>query len=224
VLPGDDIKRSKQMDGRRGFVALVVGLMALYFVPAAHAEDAKRIGVVNVSRVFNAYQKVKDVQEKMEALFNAERSAIEKDGIQLKSWEDKLKLDPRDPKTNMDFFREIQKFDLAKLELDLRFRKLAEEVEKKRKEEMKGVLKDIKAAIAGVGTGDRYDLVLRAPEFDDDFDPNKSPQDAKNEPQSAAELVRKFRENPVLYFSQGVDVTQKVIDTLNTDYKKAGPK
>ena len=212
------------MDGRRGFVALFLGLVALNFVPVAHAEDAKRIGVVNVSRVFNAYQKVKDVQEKMEALFNAERSAIEKDGIQLKSWEDKLKLDPRDPKTNMDFFREIQKFDLAKLELDLRFRKLAEEVEKKRKEEMKGVLKDIKAAIAGVGTGDRYDLVLRAPEFDDDFDPNKSPADNKNEPQSAAELVRKFRENPVLYFSQGVDVTQKVIDTLNTDYKKAGPK
>lgn len=210
------------MNGRRGLAAFLLGCLAFYFVPAAHAEDAKRIGVVNVSRVFNAYQKVKDVQDKMEKLFNAERSAIEKDGIQLKTWEDKLKLDPRDPKTNLDFFREIQKFDLAKLELDMRFRKLAEEVEKKRKEEMKSVLKDIKVAIASVGASDKYDLVLRAPEFDDDFDPTK-PAENKNEPQSAAELVRKFRENPVLYFSQGVDVTQKVIDALNSGYKNAAP-
>ena len=62
-------------------------------------------------------------------------------------------------------------------------------------------------------------MVLRAPEFDEEFDPSKKGEEAKNEPQSAAELVRKFRENPVLFFSQGVEVTQKVIDKLNTDYR-----
>ena len=45
----------------------------------ARAEEAaKRIAVVNVARVFNAYQRVKDVQEKMEKLFDAEHKAIEK--------------------------------------------------------------------------------------------------------------------------------------------------
>jgi Skp family chaperone for outer membrane proteins len=212
------------MSSRGVVVTLVVSCLALSFGSVARAEDAKRIAVVNVSRVFSAYQKVKDVQDKMEKLFSTERNAIEKDGVELKKYEDKLRLDPRDPKTSVDFFKEVQRFELAKLELDMRFRKLAEDVEKKRKDEMKDVLNKIKMTIRNVGTAENYDLVLRAPEFDDEFDPNKTKEEKeKAEPQSAAELVRKFRENPVLYFSQGVDVTQKVIDKLNEDYKKATP-
>ena len=41
---------------------------------------------------------------------------------------------------------------------------------------------------------------------------------------AAAELVLKFRENPVLYFATGVDITQKVIEKLNENYKKTAPK
>lgn len=202
-------------------VVLVLGMVASA-LPQAHAEE-RRIGVVNVSRVFNAYQKVKDVQEKMEKLFEAERNNIQKEGLDLKKWQDRLSVETRDPKKDMNLFKELQRFELAKMELDVRFQNLAQEVEKKRKEEMKMVLNDIKASIRAVGTGDKFDLVLRAPEFEDEFDPNKQPNDQQNEMQSAAELVRKFRENPVLFFNQGVDVTQKVIDKLNGDYKAAGP-
>jgi Skp family chaperone for outer membrane proteins len=212
---------------RKTVAAMVLAFLVLgSFQSELRAEDAKRIAVVNVSRVFNAFVRVKDVQEKMEKLFDADRKAIEQQGNDLKKWEDRLRVDPRDPKTNVDFFKEVQKFDLAKLELDMKFRKLAEEVEKKRKDEMKLVLNDIKAAIRSIGTAEHFDLVLRAPEFDDEFDPAKAAADKKdnpNEPQSAAELVRKFRENPVLFFSQGVDVTQKVLDKLNGDYKKTSP-
>ncbi|HEY3323590.1 MAG TPA: OmpH family outer membrane protein [Planctomycetota bacterium] len=195
-------------------------------VSGVRAEDAKRIGVVNVSRVFNSYEKVKVVQDKMEKLFDADRKSIATAGDDLKKWEDKIRVDPRDPKANVEFFQEIQKFELTKLQLEMRFRKLSEEVEKRRKDEMKSVLNDIKAAIRTVGTAEKFDLVLRAPEFDEDFDPAKAANPAekeRNEPQSAAELVRKFRENPVLYFSQGVDVTQPVIDKLNGDFKKTAP-
>jgi len=207
------------MDCSRFSKIVVLACAILLAQSGLRAEDVRRIGVVNVSRVFNSYAKVKDVQERMEKLFDADRKGIEKDGTDLKKWEDRLKVDPRDPKTNLEFFQEIQKFDLAKLQLDLRFRKLAEEVEKRRKDEMKAVLNDIKAAIRAVGTAEKFDLVLRAPEFDDEFDPKRAAgEENKNEPQSAAELVRKFRENPVLYFSQGVDVTQKVVDKLNADF------
>jgi Skp family chaperone for outer membrane proteins len=169
---------------------------------------------------------VKDVQEKMEKLFESQRNNIQKDGLDLKKWQDRLSVDPRDPKTNIEMFQEIQRFELTKMQLDIRFQNLAKDVEIKRKEEMKQVLNDIKAAIRNVGTAEKFDLVLRAPEFDDEFDPNKAADKDKKEQeeaQSAAELVRKFRENPVMYFSQGVDVTQKVIDRLNIDYKAAAP-
>ncbi len=206
-----------------GVVIVLVGCMLLG--AGVRAEDARRIAVVNVSRVFNAYDKVKYVQEKMEKTFDADRKMIEKDGTELKKWEDRIKVDPRDPKSNLEFFKEIQRFELGKMELESRFRKLAEDVEKRRKEEMKLVLNDIRAAIRAIGTSEKYDLVLRAPEFDEDFDPTKNANaDKSNEPQSAAELVRKFRENPVLYFSTGVDVTQLVIDKLNGDFKKTTPQ
>lgn len=204
-------------------VAILMGTMALSM--DVRAAEERRIGVVNVSRVFNSFQKVKDVQEKMEKLFETQRNNIQKDGLDLKKWQDRLSVDPRDPKTNIEMFQEIQRFELTKMQLDIRFQNLAKDVEKQRKEEMKQVLNDIKAAIRNVGLAEKFDLVLRAPEFDDEFDPNKAAEKKKEEDelQSAAELVRKFRENPVMYFSQGVDVTQKVVDRLNADYKANSP-
>lgn len=194
----------------------------------ARAEDgAKRIGVVNVSRVFNAYQKVKDVQDKMTRLFDTERKSIEKEGQDLKKRQTEIEVDPGNPKTDLVLFQKIQALELDKMKLEMRFQKLAQQVEDQRKNEMKAVLNEIKNAIRVVGTAEKFDLVLRAPEFEDEFDPTKATmkdKEEKNEPQSAADLVRKFRENPVLFFSTGVDVTQKVIEQLNEDFKKAMQK
>ena len=189
----------------------------------ASAEDAKRIAVVNVSRVFDAYAKVKDIEDKMKKLFEPEKKALESEERELKRREDALRVDPRDPKTNLEFFREIQAFELAKMQLELKGRELIKRVEERRKNEMKAVLNDIKAAIRTVGTTEKYDLVLRAPEFEEVFDPGRAGA-ADNEVHSAAELVRKFRENPVLYFSQGVDVTDNVIARLNDEYKADATK
>ncbi|MCY3021880.1 MAG: OmpH family outer membrane protein [Planctomycetota bacterium] len=215
------------MIGRRGGVA--AGVLACTVLclgqQAAQAEDGgKRIAVVNVARVFGAYQKVADVQDKMKKLYDKEHEAIQAEGVELKKRQDDIQVDPRNPKTNLEFFQKIQQFELDKMKLELRFQKLAQEVEEKRKNEMRAVLNDIKNAIRAVGTAEKFDLVLRAPEFDDEFDPSKASakdkeEKEKNEAQSAADLVRKFRENPVLFFSTGVDVTQKVIEKLNADYK-----
>jgi len=207
-----------------GIVSLGIAMLP----QTARAEDGmKRIGVVNVSRVFNAYEKVKDVQKRMESAFETEQKAIQKEGADLKVRENEIQIDQR-PRTDLVFFQKVQAFELDKLKLEVRFQKLAQQVEEQRKNEMKGVLNDIKNVIRIVGTGEKFDLVLRAPEFEDEFDPAKAAvkdkeKEERKEPESAADLVRKFRENPVLYFSSGVDVTQKVIDKLNGDYKKAAP-
>jgi len=211
---------------RSGAALLVCAFMMLGSTPRVQAEDAKRIGVVNVSQVFNAYVKVKEVQEKLEKLFEADRKAIDKKAKDLKALEEKLRLDPRDPKRDVSFFKEFQNFELAKMQLEIEYQDLFKRVEEKRRDEMKGVLNDIKTAIRAIGTQEKYDLILRAPEFEDEFDPKGSAEEnkAREESRSAAELVRKFRENPVMYFSQGVDVTGKVIAKLNDDYKAAPVK
>lgn len=203
------------------FRGSLLAVLFLCVCTAVKAEETKRIAVVNVSLVFKAFQKVKDVQSKMEKLFEPDKKAIEADGQKLKAWEDKMRVDGRDPKVDIDFFRQIQQFELAKMELEKKFRDLREKVESQRKDEMKGVLKDIKNAIRDVGTREKFDLVLRAPEFDEDIvvGGEKTAAEKEEEPRSATELVRRFRENPVLYFAQGVDVTSKVIAKLNDDYR-----
>jgi Skp family chaperone for outer membrane proteins len=205
----------------RTVLALVV--LSVLAAPAVRAEDAgKRIAVVNVSRVFNAYQRVGDVQKKMEQLFEPDRKAIQKESDELKKQEDFIRMSPKDPKKDVDFFKQIQQFELHKMEVDLKFQDLYQKVEDKRRDEMKTVLNEIKGAIRFVGSQEKFDLILRAPEFDDEFDADKKADDKKKEEESktAAELVRRFRENPVMYFSQGVEVTDKVIAKLNDDYKK----
>ena len=209
------------MNCGRGLMAvLVLFVSGLMIAPAAvKAEDSKRIAVVNVSRVFAAYQRVKDVQQKMESLFEPDRKVIEKENAELKKQEDIIRLNPSDPKKDINFFKQIQQFELRKAELEMKFQELYVRVEEKRKEEMKKVLNEIKAAIRTVGTAEKFDLILRAPEFDDEFDAEKKGEEKKDEPKSAADLVRRFRENPVMFFSQGVEVTDKVISKLNDDYK-----
>jgi Skp family chaperone for outer membrane proteins len=206
---------------------VLCGLLAMSATPRAQSADegAKRIGVVNVSQIFAAYVKVKDVQDKLVNLFDADRKAIEAKGKELKKLEERLRLDPRDPKRDISFFREFQGFELQKMQLENDYQELARRVEEKRTSEMKEVLNRIKAAIRAIGTSEKFDLILRAPEFEDEFDPKATPEANKEheDSKSAAELVRKFRENPVMYFSQGVDVTGKVITKLNDDYKAETP-
>lgn len=207
--------------GRSSVLCAVVMLTSAMLLPqAVRAEEtSKRIAVVNVSRVFAAYQRVKDVQTKMESLFEPDRKGIEKESADLKKQEDIIRLNPSDPKKDINFFKQIQQFELKKAELDVKFQDLYQRVEDRRKDEMKKVLNEIKAAIRSVGTAEKFDLILRAPEFDDEFDEKKTADEKKEEPKSAADLVRRFRENPVMYFSQGVEVTDKVITKLNDDYK-----
>jgi Skp family chaperone for outer membrane proteins len=218
------------MDLRRGWRS-VAGVLVLVFAASvlvsgtARAEDTRRIAVVNVTNIFKAYLKVKDIQDKMERQFLAERNALDKEETDLKVWGDKLKLDGL-PEDNPDKFRSMQQFDLARFEFERRAKKLVADVEEQKKKEMKAVLNDIKAAIRAIGDKENFSLVLRAPEVDEEFDPNaKDDKDkkAREAAQSAGELVQRFRENPVLYFAQGVDLTDKIIEKLNSEYKATAP-
>lgn len=194
------------------------------WIEAEAADAAKRIGVVSVSRVFKAYKKVADVQKTLEAEFDPRKRDLEERGKKLKEWESNIKL-KGPPGANRERVVEIQKFELQKFDLEKDFRKLAMDVEKKRMGEMKQVLREIRGAIKAVALAGQYDLILRAPEYDEEGNPVTPTEeaDAKNKAKSSAELVRRFRENPVLYYSSGVDVTQTVIAKLNKDYAATKP-
>src|SRR4029079_4898136 len=93
--------------------------------------------------------------------------------------------DQNDPKA----FRAKLDLEQRKFDYKQRMTELLTKIEERRKKEMKAVLEEIKIAISQVGRIKKYDLILRAPEFDD-FDANPaSKQEDKDKARTARELV-----------------------------------
>ncbi len=206
--------------------AMLVALAGICFVGAAKAED-KRIAVVNVSEVFSRYARVKDVQEVLQKEFKPKQDEMEADQRNLKKWKDRIETKSLevDPKKDKDLFADQLKLQQATFDFQNKYEDLLRQVEERRKNEMKSVLMEIRRAIATTGKQEKYELVLRAPEYDDVFDPAKAGEKDKNdEATSAAELVRRFRDNPVLFFASNVNITNQVVEMLNADYKAAPKK
>jgi outer membrane protein len=204
-------------------LGLLVGVCRT--APAQAGGEARRIAVVNVSRVFKAYQKVRDVQTRLKDRFEAKRAELERERKDLSDAMDKFQRRQGSETMTHEMFLEGQKLQLRDFELKERFEELAKSIEKARMDEMKQVLKEIRAAIRELGQAERYDVILRAPEYDEQGNPEVVADEENPEqqaPKSAAELVRRFRENPVLYFATGVDITEQVSAKLNADYQKAG--
>jgi len=195
------------------------------------AEGAKRIGVVNVSRVFQASQKVQQIQKRLKEQFEGKRTELDRKRKELEEDMMKVKAIQRNMTQGnvteeKNIFARVQDLQAREFDLKIQIREVGMTVEKVRMEEMKQVLKEIRAAIREVGMKERFDLIMRAPEYDDEGLPavaaGEDDEQTKIAPKSASELVRRFRENPVLYFASGVDITEQVITKLNTDFAKTG--
>ncbi|HLX62246.1 MAG TPA: OmpH family outer membrane protein [Planctomycetota bacterium] len=200
--------------------ALMVAATMVLVQGIARAED-RRIAVVSVSDVFAQYQRVKAVQDKLASEYKPKQDELQKKEREVKQHKERIEVDLR-PKNDPALFREKIALEQEIFDLQSEYDKLTEEVEKRRKTEMQAILTEIKRAISDIGKGDKYDLVLRAPEYGIDFDPVKAGQPRTgDEAVTAAELVRRFRDNPVLYYAPDTDITQKVITKLNADYKPA---
>jgi Skp family chaperone for outer membrane proteins len=183
---------------------------ACLWAPRAAVSEELRIGVVDVSRVFKSYARVKDVSERMQKLYGDKEKALVDRRKRLKEWEGRLKLDTRG-KDDPDFFEEFQKLERERFLLERDYKKLADEVEDRKTGEMRQVLNDIRNAIAAAAKEARLHVVLKALEFE---------SDEQEQPRTAEGLVRQFRSNSVLYHSPSVDITKQVIDLLNAGYKE----
>jgi len=216
----------------RVLIALLAAAVWCGAVRVAHAEagESKRIGIVNVSRVFKAYAKVQDIQNKLKNQYKGQQTEMEQRGNQLKEASARLKeaqeqVKPENLELQRKLFVQFQDLQMKEFELNLDLRNLREKIEKEKMDQMKQVLKEIRAAIREVAQSERVEIVLRAPEYGESGEPLEVMDDENPDqqaPKSAAELVRRFRENPVLFFTTGVDITGKVMDKLNNDYKAAG--
>ena len=210
---------------KQAMVCMALAVITAAMVSGAARAEDKRIAVVNVSDVFGRYDRVKDVQDKLQKEYEPQQKKIQAKERDLKLWKDRIENDAvlKDPKTDPGLFADQLKLQQAAFDFQIEYNSLLKDVEERRKNEMKLVLSDIRKAISTIGKQEKFDLVLRAPEYTGEFDMEKAAgKKGADEAVSAAELVRRFRDNPVLFFASGVDITEKVIEMLNTDYKAKG--
>ncbi|MBN1809182.1 MAG: OmpH family outer membrane protein [Planctomycetes bacterium] len=173
------------------------------------AEDEKpalRIGVVNFARVFEEYKKTADINKKMGEKFDAPATDIMRRGQELAERQEKLRMDTR-PKDDPGLITDIQRWNYDKARLDKEHRDLVVKRLKFNFVYTKQVLAEINEAIRRYAKSKDYDLVLKY-------------QPPTEEANTYESFMRQFNANPVFYFSAATDITEWILQLLNTAYER----
>ncbi len=227
--------------GRFGAVA---GLLALAVVlSGGAAAGEQKLAIVNVSLVFEKYDKVPDVQRKIDAGYQEKKDELNKRATELAKRNKDVEQFFNQQTQSEEVFNLVQRLRKEQFLFERDLGALNADIQRDYTREMRAVLTDIRVAVRAVADKGGYDLVLRSPDADDpevkDADPNQPPSPAARDnktylelvaPRTADELVERFNRNPVLFGARPVDITKDVLAKLNDDYLKrsigigTGPK
>ncbi len=187
---------------RAGFLIVAAGLLS------SAALGQMRVASVDVVKVYNDYQRQRDLQDQLRAV--QERLQAENDQRRQKIEQLQAQVDamqPTDPNYNM------RARELLALQID--YKNWAEINQAALTREV-GVwtaelYKDILKAVAEIAEKENFDMVF----YRDEFDPQTV------DPQQIREQIRNRK---LLYARNSTDLTQKLVEKLNADYKAQPPR
>ncbi|MEE9605496.1 MAG: OmpH family outer membrane protein [Candidatus Scalindua sp.] len=186
------------------FLTFLVGFTILKMIPANAVAEGLKIGVVDISGVFEKYQKRKDLDQELkdlEAQLQNEINKKRKDMINLDEETQLLDLGSESRRKNEELL------ERKSVELD-GYAKFAErQLLRRYKEFFETVYDAVVKGVETIGKKEGFDLIIK-----------------KEEPElksgQISDLQFKIGIRTVLYHSKSVDVTSKVIEALNAHYLK----
>ncbi len=186
------------------FLTFLVGFTILKMIPANAVAEGLKIGVVDISGVFEKYQKRKDLDQELkdlEAKLQNEINKKRKDMINLDEETQLLDLGSESRRKNEELL------ERKSVELD-GYAKFAErQLLRRYKEFFETVYDAVVKGVETIGKKEGFDLIIK-----------------KEEPElksgQISDLQFKIGIRTVLYHSKSVDVTSKVIEALNAHYLK----
>jgi len=189
-------------------IGWVVGLTAAGFFPLslAQAEDGVRVGVIDVAKVFGDYQMTSD----LESVFDGEQKKVgEQRDARRKDLETQRKaLEAFVPGTpdHKERYEQMVRADVEfQVWLGMQDRFLKDEHMRR----LRQIYEDVRLAVKAVADKRGLELVLT-------FD-----QLTTEAPDSVA-LRQQILLQKVIYFSDRIDVTTEVLQTVNESYLKKG--
>lgn len=128
--------------------------------PAAAADAGLKIGVVDTERIMRESAPADRVKKKIEKEFAGRDQDLQKLAKQAKDMQTALE---KDGVTLSDSDRQAKERDLAALTRDLqrKDRELREDFNRRRNEELSGMLEQINKAIRKLAESEKYDLILQ---------------------------------------------------------------
>jgi len=169
---------------------------------------AFKIGVVDVSRVFDGYKKRDDLNVRLEEFRRQKAQDIETLRAEVGRLGDKIQLLVSGTDERKTVEQELSK---KRVELEAARQVAAEEVEKKYRDFLVEVYKDISDAARLYGEAQGYDLILKTETLDMETD-------------STPDLQLLLSTQKILYYSPSLDITEILIQNLNTKYEASKPE
>jgi Skp family chaperone for outer membrane proteins len=186
------------------FLTFLIGFTFLKMVPVNAVAEGIKIGVVDISGVFEKYEKRKDLDQELKDLekkFQDEINKKRKDMINLDEETQLLDLGSESRRKNEELL------ERKNVELE-GYAKFAErQLLRRYKESFETIYGAVIKGVEAIGAKEGFDLIIKKEEPD-----LKSGQ--------ISDLQFKIGIRTVLYHSKAVDVTSRVIEALNAHYLK----
>lgn len=197
------------------------------------AEEEQKLAVVNVSLVFEKYDKVANVQRKIDNDTKEKKEELSKRATDLAKRNKEIEQLFNQENQTEEVFNMVQRLRKDQFHFERDLTALNMDIQKAYTSQMRDVLTDIRVAVRNIAEKGGFQLVLRSPDTDDPDVQPENTQDAANpaardnktylevtSPRTVAQLVERFNRNPVLFGAKTVDITKDVLAKLNDDYLK----
>lgn len=180
------------------FLALIISL------PGTTMGKELKVGVVNLNKVFEQYDKRKELESDFRDIGSRAEDTLKTKQEEAIALREEIQLLEAGSMARKKKEEELEKLLLyLQVEDEVAKRNLA----KAEKDFYEELFKDINAVVDEVGKKEGFDLILKK-------------EDIETKSADLLELRLKIGIGTVLYFSNALDVTDKVIESLNRKYKK----
>lgn len=165
-----------------------------------------QLAVVDMEKVFNNYEKTKQINKQIAARQEEIKTQIRQKVERIEAL--KSELQNFHPDSKEFYEREKQLFKLS-VELDSYKRISAEDMKREFKAATEQIYNEILDTIKTIAESEGYDIVLYLDTVTIEAD-------------SFPALLEKIRQRKVLYASKQIDITDKVLNHLNQQYRLKG--
>lgn len=128
--------------------------------PAAHAQEASRIGFVNTDRMLREAEPARAAQVKLEQEFSRREKEIDDAGMALKTASERFE---REAPTMSESQRQTRQRQLLEQDRDFqrRRREFQEDLNARKQEELQSILDRANRVVRQVAEAEKYDVILQ---------------------------------------------------------------